>query len=96
MVNEQTVLDLLYRKKNVLLMGAPGTGKSKIMNDVAKAFEATHTTATQPVHMPSAPIPIPANPGTGVHPILAARNRKVFRTTLHQNSKYRAIIKVEI
>lgn len=92
MVNEQTILDLLYRKKNVLLMGAPGTGKSKIMNDVAKAFEATHTSTAQPVHMPSAPIPIPANPGPGVHPILSARNRKVFRTTLHQNSKYREFL----
>lgn len=92
MVNEQTILDLLYRKKNVLLMGAPGTGKSKIMNDVAKVFEATHTAVAQPVHMPSAPIPIPANPGTGVHPILSAKNRKVFRTTLHQNSKYREFL----
>ena len=87
MVNEQTVLDLLYTKKNVLLMGAPGTGKSKIMNDVAAIFEGVQGAIANPVHIPTAAIPIPAHRGT--LPILGARNRKVFRTTLHQNSKYR-------
>lgn len=87
MVNEQNILQLLYAKKNVLLMGAPGTGKSKIMNDVAAAFKGVQGVVANPVHIPSAAIPIPAHKGT--LPILTAKNRKVFRTTLHQNSKYR-------
>lgn len=68
-------------------MGAPGTGKSKIMNDVAAAFEGSQGVIVNPVHIPAAAIPIPAHRGT--LPILKAKNRKVFRTTLHQNSKYR-------
>ena len=33
------ILSSLQMKRNVLLMVAPGTGKSKLMNDVARTFE---------------------------------------------------------
>ena len=74
------ILELLSSKKNVLLMGAPGTGKSRVMNEVA-----------EPSHVPGAGIPIPAVAApTGLDlAMLKKANRKVFRTTLHQNSKYR-------
>jgi len=68
-------------------MGAPGTGKSKIMNDVAEAFIGKQGVISSPVHIPNAAVPIPAHKGN--LPILDAKNRKVFRTTMHQNSKYR-------
>ena len=40
MENKEKILGLLDSKKNVLLMGAPGTGKSRVMNEVAEAFIA--------------------------------------------------------
>lgn len=86
------ILSSLQTKKNVLLMGAPGTGKSKIMNDVAHTFETGVTATATPAHQPGAVIPIPAAPAVntiGTLPMMQRANRKVFRTTLHQNSKYR-------
>ena len=86
------VLNKLQSKKNVLLMGAPGTGKSKIMNDVAQVFETGVEISPIPTHFPGAEIPIPAVPDVdiiGTLPMMQRSHRKVFRTTLHQNSKYR-------
>ena len=86
------VLQNLQDKKNVLLMGAPGTGKSKLMNDVARAFERGIEINPTPTHNPGAAIPIPAVPDTnilGTLPMMKRAHRKVFRTTLHQNSKFR-------
>lgn len=85
------ILELLSSKKNVLLMGAPGTGKSRVMNEVAEAFINGGTRLAQPSHVPGAGIPIPAVAApTGLDlAMLKKTNRKVFRTTLHQNSKYR-------
>lgn len=91
-MNAREVLQNLQTKKNVLLMGAPGTGKSKLMNDVARIFERGAQIAPTPVHAPGAAIPIPAIPATdllGSLPMMQKTHRKVFRTTLHQNSKYR-------
>ena len=86
------VLQNLQAKKNVLLMGAPGTGKSKLMNDVARIFQRGVEIDPTPTHTPGAPIPIPAIPATdmvGSLSMMHRAHRKVFRTTLHQNSKYR-------
>ena len=86
------ILSSLQTKRNVLLMGAPGTGKSKLMNDVARTFESGVTATATPAHQPGAAIPIPAAPAVntiGTLPMMQRANRKVFRTTLHQNSKYR-------
>lgn len=86
------ILSSLQTKKNVLLIGAPGTGKSKLMNDVARTFEEGVNATTKPIHQPGAAIPIPAVPTVntiGILPMMQRINRKVFRTTLHQNSKYR-------
>ena len=86
------ILKTLQAKSNVLLMGAPGTGKSKLMNDVARIFESGVGINPIPSHHFGAAIPIPAVPETnaiGTLPMLQKPHRKVFRTTLHQNSKYR-------
>ena len=91
-MDEFNILRYLQAKKNVLLMGAPGTGKSKLMSDVAQVFETGITATATPVHQPGAAIPIPAAPAVntiGVLPMMQRTHRKVFRTTLHQNSKYR-------
>lgn len=85
------ILELLSSKKNVLLMGAPGTGKSHVMNEVAEVFINGGTRLAQPYHVPGTGIPIPAvaAPSGLDLDMLKRTNRMVFRTTLHQNSKYR-------
>lgn len=86
------ILKNLQAKHNVLLMGAPGTGKSKLMNDVARIFESGVDINPTPSHYFGAEIPIPAIPETNVLGSLSMMqraHRKIFRTTLHQNSKYR-------
>ncbi|MGO1846508.1 MAG: AAA family ATPase [Halomonas sp.] len=87
------ILSLLSRSRNVLLSGAPGTGKSKLLAEVALAFEAAFGMSTSggaPKLNPKGRIPIPPTVG-GVSDIPAPTktDRKVFRTVFHQNSKYR-------
>lgn len=85
------VLKHLQARRNVLLTGAPATGKSRLMNAVARAFEAG-TALPAPAHVPGAAIPVPAPEAAEAFdalPMLRRANRRVFRTTLHQNSKYR-------
>lgn len=91
MDNRERILELLDRKKNVLLMGAPGTGKSRAMNEVAETFTAGGNKIALPSVVPGARIPIPAvtTPNGLSLSMLQKSHRKVFRTTLHQNSKYR-------
>lgn len=91
-MNAYEVLKNLQAKSNVLLMGAPGTGKSKLMNDAARIFESGAAVLPSPSLYPDQAIPIPAvqeDHTTGELPMMRRRHRKVFRTTLHQNSKYR-------
>ena len=86
---EKQILELLDRKKNVLLMGAPGTGKSRLLNEIALIFEGANRTRTTPQHSLNTEVPIPE---TGVEndiAFLSGKQRRVFRTVLHQNSKYR-------
>lgn len=91
MGNKENILGLLDSKKNVLLMGAPGTGKSRAMNEVAEAFIAGGNRIDQPAVVPGARVPIPAvaTPDGLDLSMLQKSNRRVFRTTLHQNSQYR-------
>lgn len=91
------VLKLLARSKNVLISGAPGTGKSKLLAEVALAFETGYgiTAAGGPPTLnPIGGIPIPPAVGTASRDIPAStkNNRKVFRTVFHQNSKYRDFV----
>lgn len=91
-------LKLLARSRNVLISGPPGTGKSRLLAEVALAFEsglAKTPASGPPVHQPAGGIPIP--PAAGVvtpaplkdYPAPAKTGRKVFRTVFHQNSKHR-------
>lgn len=90
-------LKILARSKNVLVSGAPGTGKSRLLAEVALAFETgfgvsfSHGT---PALDRSNPIPIPPSPGKVMEGIPAPckTNRMVFRTVFHQNSKYRDFV----
>lgn len=90
------VLGLLARSRNVLLTGAPGTGKSKLLSEVALAFESilgTASTGGIPRLNPVRGVPIPpaADPVKGI-PAPTKMDRRVFRTVFHQNSKYRDFV----
>lgn len=87
-------LKLLARSRNVLISGPPGTGKSKLLTEVALAFESGFglTAAGGPPKLnPVGGIPIPPAAGAVNKDIPAPTktDRKVFRTVFHQNSKYR-------
>lgn len=65
----QRILKLLARSRNVLISGPPATGKSKILSEVAHAFENGYGLATlsdipqsnsTPLFNPDSAIPIPA------------------------------------
>lgn len=89
MPKAQEILELLEARRNVLLAGAPGTGKSMLLSEVAKLFQSRGQSST-PTYDPSADVPIPARP-TSTLPgdIGGAAQRKVFRCVLHQSSKHR-------
>ncbi len=96
MVSEdcKLALKLLARSRNVLVSGPPGTGKSKLLAEVALAFETAFGIAPSggaPKLNPVGGIPIPPAAGGSDKdiPAPAKTNRKVFRTVFHQNSKYR-------
>jgi 5-methylcytosine-specific restriction protein B len=97
------VLSALTERRNVLISGPPAAGKSRLLNEVAKAFEAKFgapSPAKAPVLDPGASVPIPAKPPApaldaalqSVLPSPGRTDRKVFRTVFHQNSKYREFL----
>lgn len=91
--NCKQVLKLLARSRNVLVSGAPGTGKSMLLAEVALAFETAFGLAPvggPPQLNPMGGIPIPPAAGAVKDiPAPTKMDRKVFRTVFHQNSKYR-------
>jgi 5-methylcytosine-specific restriction protein B len=99
MVSEdcKQVLRLLARSRNVLVSGAPGTGKSRLLAEVSLAFEQAFGIAPAggpPQLNPLGGIPIPPAAGGAVKDIPAPlkMDRRVFRTVFHQNSKYRDFV----
>lgn len=88
------VLGLLARSRNVLISGAPGTGKSRLLAEVGMAFESSFGISSAggpPQLKPVNRIPIPPVASSVAKDIPAPNkiDRKVFRTVFHQSSKYR-------
>jgi 5-methylcytosine-specific restriction protein B len=98
----RTILEILREKKNVLISGPPGTGKSKLLSDLKFAFEQTPPAggaAAAPVHDRGAKIPIPETPPQmppeelqNILPSPAKTNRRVFPTAFHQGTKFRDFV----
>lgn len=97
------VLRALSERRNVLISGPPAAGKSRLLNEVAKAFEAKFAAPAPtktPVLDPGATVPIPAKvPAPVIDPALQSAlpspgrtDRRIFRTVFHQNSKYREFL----
>ncbi|MBP0635924.1 AAA family ATPase [Cupriavidus sp. AcVe19-6a] len=90
-------LKLLARSRNVLISGPPGTGKTKLLAEVALAFEMAFGIAPaggppKLNHTGGIPIPPAAGGADKDIPAPTKTERKVFRTVFHQNSKYRDFV----
>ncbi|MET4109007.1 5-methylcytosine-specific restriction protein B [Hymenobacter sp. UYP22] len=96
----QNVLERLATSKNVLISGPPGTGKTRLLSEIAQAFSemlvAPVTPMSPPLHAPGArvaipaPLPVAAVPGLAhLLPALRKSSRQVFRTVFHQNTRHR-------
>ena len=84
-------LRLLELNKNVLLTGPPGTGKSRLLSEVANVFVGSSSTV--PTYTPTGTVPIQSGAGAVLPGALASvSNRKVFRCVFHQASKHREFV----
>ncbi len=85
------ILGLLAEDKNVLLTGAPATGKTTLLNLVEQLFTERGETIVDPYGPAAFPISTASHahgfPGGG------CKNRHVFRTTFHQGTKYRDFVR---
>lgn len=93
-ITPNKLLSIIDKQKVVLISGSPGTGKTTLMNQLAQLFVSGLPSSPTPAHSPASSVPLPAtiSSGIGPLPILTASNRKVFRITLHQNSKCKDLI----
>ena len=86
------VLALLAERRNVLLAGPPGTGKSRLLGEVAALF-GSQIEESSPKYRAGASVPIPAVNRAGLPGAIGqAANRQVFRSVLHQSSNYREFL----
>lgn len=85
----KAILKALATRKNVIITGPPGTGKSRLLNEVRELFKwdqgQTGSAPTGRIPIPASSGPIPTwfpSPDQDV-------SREVFQTVFDQNTKYR-------
>lgn len=89
----QDVLNLLRLHHNVLISGPPSTGKSRLLAEVAAAFQFQ---SGGPAYVPTSRIAIPATTTGPPPPFLPSpqrTQRHVFFTALHSGSKPRDFLR---
>lgn len=89
----EQVLDLLRLNHNVLISGAPGTGKSRLLGEVARGFR---NQSGGPSYVRTARIAIPsttAGPPPAYLPSPARTDRQVFQTAMHSAFKQRDLLR---
>jgi 5-methylcytosine-specific restriction protein B len=85
---------MLRERHNVLITGAPGTGKTRLTNQVREAFQMTPPLP----YDKNGPIPFPKDPSGGSDDIAEwlpspdRRDRRVFSTVFHQGTKHRDFV----
>lgn len=87
----RAILRCLKERGNVLIVGAPASGKTRLLLEVREAFDWTAGAS----YDPQAAIPLPAIPEDGGEwlPSPERPNRKVFETVFHQNTKFGEILR---
>lgn len=87
----EEVLRLLSIKHNVLVSGPPATGKTELLNLVEEAFENPGGI----VYDPNGEAAFPCSEGESGKGIPGrdCKQRKVFRTTFHQGTRYRDFVR---
>lgn len=91
MIEAKRVLRMLADDKNVLLTGAPATGKTTLLNMAEHLFLERGETTVDPYG--AAAFPIASASDEGAFPGGGCSNRKVFRTTFHQGTRYRDFVR---
>jgi len=90
----RAVLALLRERHNVLIAGAPGTGKTRLVNEVREVFVMTPPLPFDK----NGPIPFPkeqSDPPEDIAEWLPSpdrRDRRVFTTVFHQGTKHRDFV----
>ena len=87
----RAVLRLLKENGNVLITGAPATGKTRLLQEVREGFKWTPGAT----YNRSARVAIPAVPQDVALwlPSPARTNREVFETAFHQNTKFGEVLR---
>ena len=82
------VFDALRHRKNALITGAPNTGKTRLLSDVARWFEKAPG-----VGFKSEGVPFPPAGGSEWLPSPARKNRKSFRIVFHPGTRHRHLLR---